>query len=152
MVQKSIKLIEIDLNTHRQIGSRSSGKKQIKKQQKQQLSKPGELGYIKKPGTAHLQRSQLSPAMVGEKLLSRQSEFRFLLVLYLSLPTFHFTGTVVERTSIALNAHDVRQPTGITAETIRYTGKSSKQEMKLLMWRCEQESYVKIQAVQHLGA
>ena len=39
----------------------------------------------------------------------------------------------------------------VSGETMGYTGKSQRQEMKLLKRRCEYESYVKMQhAVQHL--
>jgi len=43
----------------------------------------------------------------------------------------------VKRKSIALNADDVHQPTGITAKTIEFTRKSPRRKMKLLMKRCE---------------
>jgi len=59
----------------------------------------------------------------------------FLLALYLSLPTFHFRSR--KNTSIALNADDVRWPTGFTVETKGYSRKIPRQKMKLLVARSE---------------
>ena len=68
---------------------------------------------------------------------------------FLPLPTYLLPFRV--RTSKVLNADHALYRICIAVKTIRCTGKPQRQEMKLLMRRCEQQNYVKIShAVQHL--
>jgi len=67
------------------------GKIKIKKIKKN--SKPVELGYLINRGTMHLQLSQIQPSNGDGKTPFKAWRVSvFILVLYLSLPTFHFRG------------------------------------------------------------